>query len=65
MSEPLAIEDLKKPNKFIKQTSVSFNSKKLELLSQGKNFMFGEFSVMGVKPSNKVNIIADYFQKLI
>jgi hypothetical protein len=55
MSDLMAMEKVIIPKEFIKNTSVDFNNKNLELVNKSKNFMFGEFQLMTLKPNKKVN----------
>lgn len=54
MSDLMAMEKVIIPKEFLKNTSVDFNNKNLELVSATKNYMFGEFQLMTIKPSKKV-----------
>lgn len=56
MSDLLAMEKVITPKDFIKNTSVDFNNKNLELVGKRKNYAFGEFQLMTIKPEKKVTI---------
>ena len=56
MSDLMAMEKVIIPKQFTKNTSTDFNNKNLELVDNRKNFMFGEFQLMAIKPSKKVII---------
>jgi len=55
MSDLMAMEKVIIPKEFNKNTSVDFNNKNLELVNKSKNFMFGEFQLMTLKPNKKVS----------
>jgi hypothetical protein len=54
MSDLMAMEKVIIPKEFNQNTTVDFNNKKLELVENKTNFMFGDFQLMTLKPNKKV-----------
>ena len=50
----MAMEKVIIPKEFAQNSTTDFNNKKLELVNNSKNFMFGEFQLMTIKPNKKV-----------
>ena len=57
MTDLMAMEKVIIPKSFIKNSSVDFNNKNLEMVNTTKNYMFGEFQLMTIKPNKKVKLI--------
>ena len=51
----MAMEKVTIPKDFIKNKTVDFDNKNLEFVNNSKNYMFGEFQLMTLKPTKKVS----------
>ena len=56
MSKLVSFENLQKPRNWKTSKSKAFNSKKLSEIKAGRNYMFGDFTLMASKPKKEVEI---------